>query len=803
MKFVLVCRIILLPTVIHYTESFSWTGQPANPTLVTKGVDTSLTWKFTLTANEQIKSQTFYFIRWTKFNEASSNYDLIGAVTFLGATGSRGYAEPRAPHIEIDLTDQATLLINNVRAEDEGTYKIEFGVQLNGTLLANHEVNVTVLEHPKIVYASNDQDVCEGSMVTLGCHATGKPEPNITWTRVWENGTDSDELPSVDGKYVISSTSRGSNGTYRCKAFNGVGDPTNQTVEVIVKYSLFVRRVVRSSDIVIEGHAYNLSCKATGYPMPNITWITVRNNQRSHGNLLNFTNINRNDSGDYKCEASNRCGVKTRTEAISVFYPPSNVSLKTDATNKVCVGTAVSFKCSAVANPQVHTYLLYENNVIASNMGDLGTVSRRMKKAGKYTFRCEANNSIQGLSRSRITMLTVTEPPSVQHEETKVVKEGDSISVYCNVSSVPPTIVSWRKLKSDDGMTNGHSLNISNISRCQGGEYRCTASNICGAVSTTVEIEVQYGPYVVGSKRHIVKEGHCATIFCPVLGKPPPDITWYKGNETDAIMSLKSTLEFQLTSMDVTGWYTCFAKNSMGNVTTSVFLEIEKSVKSTPTTPATTSTVPNKCQCSCNDAILKAIIGSLVVIIIFLTLSIVWLYRKGTTINQRKLEHKSSVYINEMVMKDVEQSLADSSTFNQPGAEYMDLKETSADNIKSQSADQGADYATLDPSTRSWEVERDHVAIEKIIGKGAFGQVAKGTAMELRGRPGTTTVAIKMLKANAAESDKRDLVNELETMKHLRPHPHVIKLLGCVTVTVQWRVSILSKWFTFWSLNYK
>ena len=35
--------------------------------------------------------------------------------------------------------------------------------------------------------------------------------------------------------------------------------------------------------------------------------------------------------------------------------------------------------------------------------------------------------------------------------------------------------------------------------------------------------------------------------------------------------------------------------------------------------------------------------------------------------------------------------------------------------------------------------------------------------------------------ANAGESDKRDLVKELDTMKQLKPHPYVIKLLGCVT----------------------
>ena len=37
--------------------------------------------------------------------------------------------------------------------------------------------------------------------------------------------------------------------------------------------------------------------------------------------------------------------------------------------------------------------------------------------------------------------------------------------------------------------------------------------------------------------------------------------------------------------------------------------------------------------------------------------------------------------------------------------------------------------------------------------------------------------------ANAPESDRRDLLSELELMKKLKPHPHVIKLIGCVTET--------------------
>ena len=56
------------------------------------------------------------------------------------------------------------------------------------------------------------------------------------------------------------------------------------------------------------------------------------------------------------------------------------------------------------------------------------------------------------------------------------------------------------------------------------------------------------------------------------------------------------------------------------------------------------------------------------------------------------------------------------------------------------------EYAPLDLRTRSWEVAREDVIMEKIIGKGAFGQVAKGTAKNLSFRFRGGNVAIKMLK---------------------------------------------------------
>ena len=49
---------------------------------------------------------------------------------------------------------------------------------------------------------------------------------------------------------------------------------------------------------------------------------------------------------------------------------------------------------------------------------------------------------------------------------------------------------------------------------------------------------------------------------------------------------------------------------------------------------------------------------------------------------------------------------------------------------------------------RSRRVPRNRVTIDKVIGKGAFGQVANGTATDLRGSAGKAAVAVKMLKGN-------------------------------------------------------
>ena len=87
----------------------------------------------------------------------------------------------------------------------------------------------------------------------------------------------------------------------------------------LITDSSSVDNVVKSPNAAIEGLPYNLSCEVSGDPVPSVSWIKVSSDEQRVGKILNFTSISRNDTGNYICEASNRCGNDSKTASINVF----------------------------------------------------------------------------------------------------------------------------------------------------------------------------------------------------------------------------------------------------------------------------------------------------------------------------------------------------------------------------------------------------------------------------------------------------------------------------------------------------
>ncbi|CAH1243137.1 FGFR3 [Branchiostoma lanceolatum] len=77
-----------------------------------------------------------------------------------------------------------------------------------------------------------------------------------------------------------------------------------------------------------------------------------------------------------------------------------------------------------------------------------------------------------------------------------------------------------------------------------------------------------------------------------------------------------------------------------------------------------------------------------------------------------------------------------------------------------------------------WEIQRTSLKLGKRLGSGQFGEVRLG---ELRNRGLTTSVAVKTLRDSASDSDKKDLLGELEILVTVGRHDNIISLVGACT----------------------
>lgn len=66
---------------------------------------------------------------------------------------------------------------------------------------------------------------------------------------------------------------------------------------------------------VTEGADIELLCPSAGRPPPNVTWLKtngLKNNSYPSGQVLNISNTNRIETGEYQCTAKNGVGKEAK-----------------------------------------------------------------------------------------------------------------------------------------------------------------------------------------------------------------------------------------------------------------------------------------------------------------------------------------------------------------------------------------------------------------------------------------------------------------------------------------------------------
>ena len=79
---------------------------------------------------------------------------------------------------------------------------------------------------------------------------------------------------------------------------------------------------------------------------------------------------------------------------------------------------------------------------------------------------------------------------TVNSVNTTIFSEGEDAILFCDVSGVPPPVVSWFNEKNEN-VYNGSLWKLPSVNRSYNGTYKCEASNDCGMDSKTFDLIVQ------------------------------------------------------------------------------------------------------------------------------------------------------------------------------------------------------------------------------------------------------------------------------------------------------------------------
>ncbi|CAN9510080.1 unnamed protein product [Ophioblennius macclurei] len=244
--------------------------------------------------------------------------------------------------------DGTVLTIASARPGNQGQYRCVV-TNSAGSRAASAVLNVKYA--PKVqLTPAGPLRVRMGESVSVGCQASGRPRPKMSWKRQGSTlqlvTTETDDINSVQWPAIRPEDS----GVYICQAVNTEG-VTEVKVGIIVEGGLGapVATVSATEMTVVEGQTVVMECQASGSPEPVITWSKLRAplpwKHTVSGGVLTLTSVGRQDSGQYICNATNIHGYSEAYTQMEVDSPPYATSLPDQV--RLQVGDALTLQCLA------------------------------------------------------------------------------------------------------------------------------------------------------------------------------------------------------------------------------------------------------------------------------------------------------------------------------------------------------------------------------------------------------------------------------------------------------------------------
>jgi hypothetical protein len=385
-------------------------------------------------------------------------------------------------------------------------------VDRSGNLYIADSFNETIrLGTPSFVLPSidaqpADQTVADGSTLTLSVGASGTGPFTYQWLKagvVLSGATDSmlqisAVQPSDAGSYSVVVTGAG-----------GTINSASATVTVSTTAPSFSAQP--SSLTLQTGQSSSLSVTVTGAPPPTLQW-------RFNGNAiagatsatLSLSNVTTANSGRYDVVATNVAGAVTSDVAtVTVAAPPPpppapppvvvNVapSITAQPTGAATVvGQTVSFTVTATGTPSPTFQWRKGTEAISGATSatlNLGAVT--LADAGDYSV---VVSNVAGSLTSNIATLVVDQPAAIAQQPSSItVAPHGSAVLTVSASGTPTPTYQWFKNGVALVAATGATLNLTDLSLGDGGDYRVIVTNRDTSVTSNVATVVVSSPPMI------------------------------------------------------------------------------------------------------------------------------------------------------------------------------------------------------------------------------------------------------------------------------------------------------------------
>ncbi|XP_035702797.1 Down syndrome cell adhesion molecule-like protein Dscam2 isoform X2 [Folsomia candida] len=388
---------------------------------------------------------------------------------------------------------------------------------------------------PELLHTFISQTLQPGPMVSLKCSAFGNPRPTITFYN--------------DGDLVLSPTAEDDQGPWR---------------------------------------------KSSNHPYASGSYVHM-NEIVSH---VNISSIRVEDSGEWKCVASNLLSSAAHSARLNVYGRPF---VKEMEPMTLSAGSVAIIPCKYGGYP-------IDKIVWRKNGSEIDTISRFRTlangsleieniKPGAEQYSCSVSNR-NGESASASVSVNILRPPVISSFNfDDNLQEGQRTSISCNVMSGDlPIDISWLK----DSQPIPPTLNVTpmrvkflsnlifeELRGSHSGIYTCSASNAAATVNFSAHLVVKVPPswsQEPMDSRALLKSD--LMLPCLAIGMPRPNVQWFRefpmtrtAIRPDHKFQISENGSLLILGIETSSNLTCEATNGVG-------IGISKSIHVTVIVPA-------------------------------------------------------------------------------------------------------------------------------------------------------------------------------------------------------------------------